>query len=307
MSYFYFYESPELLDPNLTIKKLKRIIENTTKIKEENQRFKIITDNVDLAQLNDKCRVWDTFRMFVVDISQYKTKISRNFYKKDIILNLNKNIEQLKKMVFEQTKIPIDRIKFNLNNNELKNDEFLKDENFFDVKFNGYNLFESRFFIKISKSLNNTIYLKYPNWEAKTIKSDLYNTGLELLEEIQNNKIEKSYEIKYNLIYKNEKINLSSLLIDYGIKNGDLIELTYRETYPIFTKTLTGKTITIYVEHDDSIEYFKNFITLQEGIPVELQRIIFAGIQLENRKTFADYNIQKLSTLHLILRLRGGK
>jgi len=299
MSYFYFYESPELLDPNLTIKKLKRIIENTTKIKEENQRFKIITDNVDLAQLNDKCRVWDTFRMFVVDISQYKTKISRNFYKKDIILNLNKNIEQLKKMVFEQTKIPIDRIKFNLKNNELKNDEFLKDKNFFD--------FEAKFFIKISKSLNNTIYLKYPNLEAKTIKTDLYNTGYELLEEIQNNKIEKSYEIKYNLIYKNEKINLSSLLIDYGIKNGDLIELTYRETYPIFTKTLTGKTITIYVEHDDSIEYFKNFITLQEGIPVELQRIIFAGIQLENRKTFADYNIQKLSTLHLILRLRGGK
>ena len=242
MSYFYFNESPELLDPNLTIKKLKRIIKNITKIKEENQRFKIIPDFDDLAQLNDKCRVWDSFRMFVVDISQYRTKISRNFYKKDVILNLNKNIEQLKKMVFEQTKIPIDRINFNLNNNELKNDEFLKDENLFDVNINGYDLFESRFFINISKSLNNTIYLKYPNWEAKTIKSDLYNTGYELLEEIQNNKIERSNEIKYNLIYKNEKINLSSLLIDYGIKEGDLIELTYRKTYPIFIKTLTDKT-----------------------------------------------------------------
>lgn len=92
--------------------------------------------------------VWEQFRMFIVDISQYRTKISRNFYEKDVILNLNKNIEQLKKMVFEQTKIPIDRIKFNLNNNELKNDEFLKDKNFFDVKFNGYDLFEAKFSIK---------------------------------------------------------------------------------------------------------------------------------------------------------------
>ena len=130
----------------------------------------------------------------------------------------------------------------------------------FDVNINEYDLFESRFFINISKSLNNTIYLKYPNWEAKTIKCDLYNTGYELLEEIQNNKIERSNEIKYNLIYKNEKINLSSLLIDYGIKNGDLIELTYRKTYPIFIKALTGKTITNFVEPDDSIEFLKIFL-----------------------------------------------
>ena len=96
-------------------------------------------------------------------------------------------------------------------------------------------------------------------------------------------------------------------MIDYGIKNGDLIELTYRKTYPIFIRTLTHKTITIYVEPDDSIEFLKSFITLEEGTPVEQQKLIFAGKSLEDRKTFADYYIYKESTLHLTLRLRGGK
>ena len=95
-------------------------------------------------------------------------------------------------------------------------------------------------------------------------------------------------------------------MIDYGIKNGDLIELTYRKTFLIFIKALTGKTITINVEHDDSIEFLKILFALDEGTPVELQRFNFAGKSLEDRKTIADYNILKTTTLHLILRYRGG-
>ena len=217
--------------------------------------------------------------------------------KKKCFFDLNKKIEELKQIIFEATKVPKERQIFYLNNKKLKNDEILKNVNLLENKLN----------IEISKQLNDVIYLKYPNSEVKEIKTDLYNTGMELLEQIQGNSIEKPNDIKFDLVHIDKKLFLDELLINLGIKSGDTINVNKRSPFPIKIKTLSGKEVIVDIEPSDSIEYSKILFHLLEGWPIEEQRFIFAGQQLEDNKTFADYNISKDSTIHLVLRLRGGK